>query len=58
MAVLIQQRINLVLILVKQKQSFAEAFITMVIIVICLLKENKFLSFKADKKNSNFPTQF
>ena len=37
---------NLVLILAKQIQNFAWVCITMVIIVICLLMQNKFISLK------------
>ena len=41
MEALIQQRINLALILLKQMQNFAWVYIIMVIIIICFLMENK-----------------
>ena len=43
---LVQQRNNLLLILIKQTQNLASFCIIMVIIVICLLMEEKSLSLK------------
>ena len=53
----VYQRKSLVLILVKQTQNFASFCIKMVIVVICLLMEKKYLSLKSIIKNVNFPTQ-
>ena len=44
MALLALHKKSLVLILVKQTQNFAEVFIILVIIVICLLIEKKSVS--------------
>ena len=44
------------IILIKQTQNFAWVYILMIIIVICLLLEKRFI--KADNKTVNFPTQF
>ena len=46
MVVLVQQRKSLALTLVKQRQNFAWACITVVIIVICLLMGKKSISLK------------
>ena len=43
---LVHQRKNLALILVNQTQNFVWVYIIMLIIVICLLMENKSLSLK------------
>ena len=53
MAALVQEKKNLV-ILVKQRQNFAYACITIVIIVICLLTEKESISLKLIVKVSNF----
>ena len=53
---LVHQRKNLALILVNQTQNFVWVYIIMLIIVICLLMENKSFKFKDD--NVNFLTQF
>ena len=55
---LVHQRKRPKSILVKQTQNFAWVCIIILIIVICLLMYKKFLYFKADNKNVNFPTQF
>ena len=46
MEALVYQKKSLVLILVKQIQSFAYVHITLTTIVTCLLTKNKFLSLK------------
>ena len=48
----VQQRKSLVLMLVKQSQKFAWVCIAMVVIVICLLMENKSISLKQITKMS------
>ena len=54
MEALVHQRKKLVLILVNQTQNFAWVCIIMLIIVICLLMEKKYLSLKSTlKKLSN-----
>ena len=53
-----QQRISLVLILVKQTQNHAWVCIIMLITVICLLMETKSLSWKPATKAWTFTTQF
>ena len=53
MEVLVLQKKSSVLILVKQRQYFAYVCITMVIRVICLLKE--IYMFKANNISVNFP---
>ena len=52
MAALVQQRKSLVLILVKQRQNFAWAYITIMIIVIFLLTEKKSIQQKCQLSNS------
>ena len=58
MAVLVQQRKSLVLILVKQRQNFATIYITIMIIVICLIAEKKSISLKQIIKMSTFQVNF
>ena len=58
MAMLVQRNKSLVLILVKQWQNFAWAYITIMIVAICLLTDKKSISLKATIKNINFPTKF
>ena len=59
--VLVQPRKSLVLILVKQRQSFAWVCITIIIIVNLFvnrkIKIKKLKKLKADDKNVKFPTQ-
>ena len=55
---LVNQRKSFVLFLVKQTQNFAWVYILMLIIVTCLLMEEKSLSLKLTIENANFPTQF
>ena len=43
---LVHQRMSLALVLVKQRQNFAYVCIIIVIMVICLLMEKKFISWE------------
>ena len=54
MAVLVQQRKSLVLLLVKQTQTFLRLCIVMLIIVIYMLIEKKYLSLKPSMKMLTF----
>ena len=54
MAVLVQQRKSLVLLLVKQTQTFLRLCIVMLIIVIYMLIEKKYLSLKSSMKMLTF----
>ena len=58
MAVLVQQRKNLILILVKQTQNFAWVCIATMIIVICLLTEKKPTSLNRVMGSSTFWLSF
>ena len=58
MAALVQERKSLVLILLKQRQSFARVYITVVIMVICLLTKKRSISLKQIIKISNFRLNF
>ena len=49
---------NLVLILVKQTQNFASVYIIMLIIVICLFLEKKYLNLKPKIKKLTFQLNF
>ena len=57
MEALAHLRKNLVLISLKQIQTFARFYIIMLIIVTCLLM-GKIIKFKADKKNLTFRLNF
>ena len=56
--VLVQEEKKLVLIFVKEREFFALVSFTMVIIVICLLRENKFTSLKQTLIMSTFDHMF
>ena len=47
---------SLIITLLQESQNFASVYITMVIIVTCLLMEKKSLSLKSIMEMSNFPT--
>ena len=53
-----QQRKSLVLILVKQTQTFTWVCIKMLMIIICLLMENKYLSLKQTIKMLTYQLSF
>ena len=57
MEALDNQKKSLVVILLKETQSFVWVYLIMLTVVICLLMEKKSLSLKLTK-NLNFPTQF
>ena len=54
---LVHQRNILVLVLVKQTQNLAWAYIIMLILVFCLLMENRYLNLKPTIKTLTFQTQ-
>ena len=56
MEALVQQRKRLVLVLIKQTQSFSWDYIIILKVVICPLME-KIFKFKSGNKNVKFPTQ-
>ena len=58
MEVLVHQRKKIVLTLMKQIQKFASVYIIMLIIVVCLLMENKSLSLKPTIKILTFLLDF
>ena len=58
MAILVQQRKRLVLILVKTRQNFAQVCTTTPTIVICLLMQNKSISLKQIIKMPSFQLRF
>ena len=58
MAALVQQNKSLALILVKQEQKFVWVYITVIIIVTCLLTEKKSASLSLIIRVSNFQPIF
>ena len=58
MEALVHQKKSLVLILVKKTQNFAWVCIIILIIVTCLLMENKSLNLKLTKKMLTFQLKF
>ena len=55
MEALVQQKQNLILILLKQTQNFSSVCIIMLMIVIFFVNGKEIFNFKANNKNVNFP---